>query len=290
MPESLMERLGAADPANNATFDQDTAEALLRQVLSSGPAAASATHEPAAGVASGSRVLSGRRFGSGPRSTGPPRRHFIRWATVGVAVVAAATAVLVVGTSGGGPTKALADWTPTPTTAATGQIPAAEASCQTAGLPSGTDSSAPSLVDIRGPYTMLVYADNSASGLCLAGVRANAPPPVGGLSYGTAAETDLTPVAADSVLPGENGAFVTLTENASPAISLQWIAGRAGTDVSAVTIALADGTDVQATVSNGWFAAWWPGAQSAQTAEITTSAGTTTQALAPEASPQFSAR
>src|ERR1700681_3247914 len=111
MSESLMERLGAADLAINATADQDTAEALLRQVLSSGPAAASATDGLAAGGGSGSRVMSGRRFGSGPRSTGPPRRHFIRWATVGVAEVAAAIAVLVVGTSGGGPTEALAEWT-----------------------------------------------------------------------------------------------------------------------------------------------------------------------------------
>ena len=67
MSDSLMERLGAADLAINAPADQDAAEALLRQVLSSGPAAASATDELAAGVASGSRVMSGRRFGSAPR-------------------------------------------------------------------------------------------------------------------------------------------------------------------------------------------------------------------------------
>src|ERR1700680_3717979 len=101
MSDSLMERLGASDLAINATADQDTAEALLRQVLSSGPAAASATDELAGGVAPGIRVMSGRRFGTGPRSTGPPRRHVMRWATVGVAAVAVAIAVLVVGTSGG---------------------------------------------------------------------------------------------------------------------------------------------------------------------------------------------
>ena len=63
MSDSLMERLGAADLAINATTDQDAAEALLRQILSSGLAAASATGELAAGVASGSRVVSKRRFG-----------------------------------------------------------------------------------------------------------------------------------------------------------------------------------------------------------------------------------
>lgn len=284
MSDSLFERLVAADLVTNETADQDTAEALLRRVLSLQPP----PEEPAA--ASASPVMFGRRFAWGPRSTAPPRRQLLRWATGCVAAAAGAIAVLVVGMSAGSPTNALADWTRAPTTAATGQLQAAEASCQSAGLPSGTDSSAPSLVDVRGPYTMLVYADNSTSGLCLAGLRPNGPAAVGGLSHATAAETDLTPVLADAVLPGENGAFVTGVDSSSPAISLQWIAGRAGADVSAVTIALADGTDVQATVNNGWFAAWWPGDRSAQTAEITTSAGTTSQALVAQDSPQFSAR
>ena len=35
--------------------------------------------------------------------------------------------------------------------------------------------------------------------------------------------------------------------------------GRVGTDVTGVTLVLGDGTSVQATVTNGWYAAWWPG-------------------------------
>lgn len=34
--------------------------------------------------------------------------------------------------------------------------------------------------------------------------------------------------------------------------------GRVGSDVTAVTLILSDGTQVDATVSDGWYAAWWP--------------------------------
>ncbi len=53
--------------------------------------------------------------------------------------------------------------------------------------------------------------------------------------------------------------------------------GHAGDGVSAVTLILDDGTNVQATVANGWFVAWWPSAQNVKSAELTTPAGTTTQ-------------
>src|SRR6266511_225340 len=101
-PDSLMERLGAADPAMSASPDHDTAEAVLRQVLSAGVSSASAGDELAARVTSGSRPLSGRPFGLGLRSTGPPRRHLKRWTMVGAAaaVAAAAVSLLVVGSTG----------------------------------------------------------------------------------------------------------------------------------------------------------------------------------------------
>ncbi|HZE04322.1 MAG TPA: hypothetical protein VE127_03795, partial [Solirubrobacteraceae bacterium] len=53
--------------------------------------------------------------------------------------------------------------------------------------------------------------------------------------------------------------------------------GRTGTGVSAVTLVLEDGTKVQATVANGWFVAWWPGAAQLKAAELTTPAGASTQ-------------
>jgi hypothetical protein len=49
--------------------------------------------------------------------------------------------------------------------------------------------------------------------------------------------------------------------------------------VTAVTLVLSDGTHVEATTSNGWFAAWWPGRQSAPEAQLTTPTGEVTQQL-----------
>ena len=53
--------------------------------------------------------------------------------------------------------------------------------------------------------------------------------------------------------------------------------GRAGDGVSAVTLILDDGTNVQATVANGWFVAWWPSAHDVKSAALTTPGGVTTQ-------------
>ena len=45
--------------------------------------------------------------------------------------------------------------------------------------------------------------------------------------------------------------------------------GHAGDGVSAVTLILDDGTNVQATVANGWFVAWWPSAHDVKSADVT---------------------
>jgi hypothetical protein len=55
--------------------------------------------------------------------------------------------------------------------------------------------------------------------------------------------------------------------------------GRTGAGVSAVTLVLDDGTKVQATVTKGWFVAWWPSAQQLKSAELTTPSGASTQAF-----------
>jgi hypothetical protein len=47
--------------------------------------------------------------------------------------------------------------------------------------------------------------------------------------------------------------------------------------VSAATLALDDGSQVTATVENGWAVAWWPGAGHVAAAQLTTPSGTQTQ-------------
>ena len=58
--------------------------------------------------------------------------------------------------------------------------------------------------------------------------------------------------------------------------------GRAGSDVSAVTFAFADGETVQATIQNGWYFAWWPyggPGDEPTSARVATSSGVTTSPL-----------
>ena len=56
---------------------------------------------------------------------------------------------------------------------------------------------------------------------------------------------------------------------------------RAGRGVSAATVALEDGTEVTATVQNGWAVAWWPGSHQVTGAQLTTASGTQTQTFPP---------
>jgi hypothetical protein len=51
--------------------------------------------------------------------------------------------------------------------------------------------------------------------------------------------------------------------------------GQAGSDVSAVTFAFANGKTVAATVANGWYFAWWPWISAPTSVTVTTSSGTT---------------
>ena len=49
--------------------------------------------------------------------------------------------------------------------------------------------------------------------------------------------------------------------------------GYVGPQVSAVTLHLTDGTNVDATVQNGLYAAWWPVRTDVASADVTTSVG-----------------
>jgi hypothetical protein len=56
-----------------------------------------------------------------------------------------------------------------------------------------------------------------------------------------------------------------------------FLVAHAGNGVSAATLTLKDGTEVTATVQNGWAVAWWPGKQQVTGAKLATPSGTQTQ-------------
>jgi hypothetical protein len=57
-------------------------------------------------------------------------------------------------------------------------------------------------------------------------------------------------------------------ESDSEGRALTMVDGRAGAGVTGVKIARSDGSEVQATVKNGWYLAWWPGTQRPVSAQV----------------------
>jgi len=195
------------------------------------------------------------------------------WVMLALVALAAVTAVLVIGTSGRGPAMAFAGWSATPTAPATGQLEAAEAAC--AQKSPGLTSLTPTVADTRGPDSLLVYAQNSATTTCVTGL-----PLLGTIAVSQAA--DSVTAAAGAVEPEWIGLRFTAQGQ-----GLREIAGETGAGVTAVGVVLSDGTTVQATVANGWFAAWWPGAPDADVPipvsfAVTTASATTSQPLTPD--------
>jgi hypothetical protein len=189
------------------------------------------------------------------------------------AVAAAAVAALLVLTAGSAPTSAFAGWSADPTPKSSGQVHAAESECR---RNSQLASRAPTLADVRGPFTLLVYAGDSG-GLCITGPSLLSPtnePPFA--PFGVGGTTTTASLSSDVIQPTVTGG---LTTRATAEFTFN--VGRAGANVTAVTLTLQNGNRVAATTSNGWFAAWWPGGQAAQTANVTTASGTATQQLIP---------
>jgi hypothetical protein len=185
-----------------------------------------------------------------------------RLAVGGLALMAGATgAILAVVGFGAGTPSAFAGWTSMPTPASPGQLESAIADCKArapiAGLPVR-------LTDTRGPFTFAVYADSSSSATCISG------PSFTSVSW--TASTTPASVATDQILLSTSHR----TERDGQAYS--FAEGRTGAGVSAVKLVLDDGSDVQATVGNGLFVAWWPGSHEVKAAEVTTADGVRTQA------------
>ncbi|MGA2008966.1 MAG: hypothetical protein ABSH51_00320 [Solirubrobacteraceae bacterium] len=187
-----------------------------------------------------------------------PRRHRVpalpALGALGASgAAAAAIAVVMLGSSAA---PAFAGWSPIPTAPATGQLAAAEQAC-------GANLGAPVLTDTRGPFTAAIYADATSSHTCLQGDSMSI-----SSSDSGAGEAD---VPAGHVQMFGSG----LQNSAGQALTL--VDGRIGAGVTSVTIDRSDGSSVQATVSGGWYLAWWPGTTPATTAQVTTSAGTAAQ-------------
>jgi hypothetical protein len=168
----------------------------------------------------------------------------------------------------------------------------------------------PVLTDIRGPYTVVIFAGGNASASCISGpsftavsasrdgrvsgsvsssvsngAAGNGAPATGAPATGT---TGNSPRDSSSLTVGGGGSGPTsapagrvvlgglfTTERDGHPYTL--VEGHTGAGVIATTLVLDDGNRVQASTANGWFAAWWPGAQRVTAIDIATPSGTTTQ-------------
>jgi len=173
--------------------------------------------------------------------------------------VAVGTAAAVLSFAGG-TSNAFAGWSPQPTVASRAQLSDAEGWC-TANVP--TPGLALKLTDTRGPFTFLVYSDVGSNDFCTFG------PSFRNASGFTTSPPVTVPAGtlhlwAEHTSTDFRQAYTTLIAQAAD-------------DVSAAELTLEDGTTVTATVQNGWAVAWWPGADRAVSAELTTPSGTQTQ-------------
>jgi hypothetical protein len=182
----------------------------------------------------------------------------------GGALAAAAGALAAALSLAGGASSAFAGWTPQPTAPTRAQLAATDAYCA-ANVP---DARLPlKLIDARGPFTFVVYSNGSSNAFCTTG-------PSFRNASGWRASPPVTVPAGKLYLWAEHA-----TTDSGPAY--RFVIARAGDGVSAANLRLDDGTEVTATVRNGWAVAWWPGSHQLVSAQLTTASGTQTQKFPP---------
>jgi hypothetical protein len=139
------------------------------------------------------------------------------------------------------------------------------------------------LADTRGPYTVILFvaARGAAELSCFSGRQ-----PMRASLGGSYATHPPAPVPAGHVSIVSWGSRTTPPDEGSQHFSQ--LVGRTAPGVTGVTLRLRNGTRVTTSLGNGWFLAWWPGAQTAVAAapqpavavEVRTPAGTSLRPLA----------
>ena len=231
------------------------ADALLERIVATDP------RSPLATDASNVRTAP-----VGPMAPAAPRRPVagrrLAWVAAGAAAIAAVSLVVP-----GGSGTAYASWTGTPTPVLAGDVTAVTAACRDSLTSEGTHSplesatfdAPPAIAERRGDYVFLMFTRASAQAAlavdCVAEIRpgsGDVDEISGGAGGAVAGDAPLTAPDADAVEVTSIGEFNLDGTAAS-------VAGRIGSDVTAVIIHAGERT-VAATLSNGWFVAWWPGA------------------------------
>jgi hypothetical protein len=203
--------------------------------------------------------------------------------TVGSSALVAVAATVALVLAGPGSANAFAAWTPAPTAPAPGQVSSAVAACERAAAkpPPGalsngvTATTQVSLVDTRGPFTLVLFGANTPTqGVLMC---------VSGPSITPGAHPSSHMSESNGSPPAPAAGQITLDrlqgETADDGQPYTIAEGSVGSGVAAATLTLTDGSKVVATAGNGLFLAWWPGSAVVTSATLTTATGTTTQSI-----------
>jgi hypothetical protein len=143
----------------------------------------------------------------------------------------------------------------------------------------------PTATDVRGPYVLEALASGSMSATCLTG------PSVTSVSFGSGggslsssgSPSGIDPGGTSSTTnynPGDAVTELTLSSlNTQKGAPFDTLEGTVSPGVTSISLAMNNGKRVQATVNGGLVLAWWPNGSKPVAAQVTTSSGTTTQAL-----------
>lgn len=200
-----------------------------------------------------------------------PRRAFTLAGAVAAAATVGVVGVVAVATlipSGG----AFASWQPVPTQATAEQSLEQAEDCAQSwedGPTNAITSSDVFLAERRGEGSLTIMKKGAAVIECI------------DVDGGPASWMMLTTLDGQPISTSPTGAEVVVDSVGATGEDVNQyttLVGRVGPDVTGVSVTASDGTAVVASVSSGWFVAWWPGADGAdpESRPVTVTAGTTT--------------
>ncbi len=225
-----------------------------------------------------------------------PRRRRAAPAALGATAVGAAAAGTALVVALGGASPAYAGWSAAPTAASSSLSSQADQSClgalsdQPAGGELGSGPWRPLLTDVRGPFTVALYQNDSAYMGCFTsssftqvtqvssdGDSSNGVLKVSGSGSGSPSQ-GLSTVTVGGTTSGDlQNVVQSHLSTADGPYTL--VDGRVASGVTGVTLVLDNGQHVVGTVAEGWLLAWWPSDAAATSSQVTNASGTTSEAL-----------
>lgn len=185
-----------------------------------------------------SEALLARVAEIGGRSRRRRVRPLLALVPAGALAVGALIVALVLGVGATTPTQAFAGWTPIPMRVSGSPWALAKRTC---GPDQPVTASRVRVVDVRGPYTSVIFAMPEGAGYCIRGM--------GIYDGGTSG-------ASGSVVPDEVQTFPI--QFSSGGGSYKALFGRVGTAVTGVSLSRRAGGPIEATIEHGWYLLWWP--------------------------------